>query len=136
MIADSTYHSILRIALAVVATVLVFQSGLLSESTARLATNTEMYLANAVGVSVGVAPTELNQMTAALTEQQRLLDARAEALAEREIQVELSSGGRSQDTATFILATVLFILLVLIILNYALDYVRARERAQYETATP
>jgi hypothetical protein len=134
MTANSTYHSILRIALAVVAVVLVFQSGLLSDTTARLATNTEQYLANAVGVSVGVAATDLNQMTAALTEQQRLLDARAEALAEREIQVELSASGRSQNTATFILATILFILLVLIVLNYALDYVRAREQVPYETA--
>lgn len=128
----STYHSILRIASAVVAIMLVFESGLLSETTARLADNTELYLANAVGVSVGVAPTELNQVTAALTVRERDLDARELALAEREIAVTIDGGASAgtRDTGTFILATILFILLVLIILNYALDYARTREQGR------
>lgn len=126
----STYHSILRIASAVVAIMLVFESGLLSGTTAQLADNTELYLANAVGVSVGVAPTELNQVTAALTARERELDARELALAEREIAVTIDGGAMAgtRDTGTFILATILFILLVLIILNYALDYARNQER--------
>lgn len=129
----STYHSILRIASAVVAVMLVFQSGLLSDTTALLAENTQSYLANAVGISVGVAPTELNQVTAALTARERELQARELAIAEREIAVNIDGGGVStRDTSTFILATILFILLVLIILNYALDYARSRERVRQQ----
>ena len=130
MSSNSSYHSLLRIGAAVVAVMLVFESGLFSPVTARLADQTENYLANAVGVSVGVAPTELNQMTAALTARERELDERELALSEREIEIGLTDGGSvaGLDSGTFILATILFILLVLIILNYALDYVRSRER--------
>lgn len=108
---------------------LVFEAGLVSETTARLSNHTELYLANAVGVSVGVAPTELNQITAALTARERELEARELTIAEREIAVGIDGGaaGSTTDTETFVLATILFILLVLIILNYALDYVRSRE---------
>lgn len=129
-VADSTYHSLLRIAAAVVAVMLVFSSGLLSLHTALLTQNAEQYLANAVGVSVGVAPTELNQITAALTEREQELSARELALRERELAIGLDTtgGAAGLDVTTFVLATVLFILLVLIVLNYALDYVRARER--------
>jgi hypothetical protein len=127
--ADTLYHSILRISAAVAALLLVFVSGLLSPITAQLADQTEQYLANAVGVSVGVAPTELNQITAALTIREQELEARALALSEREIELGLSpSDSMMPDTDTFVLATILFILLVLIILNYALDYVRVAER--------
>jgi hypothetical protein len=127
--ASSVYHSILRISAVITALVLVFVSGLLSPVTALLADQTEYYLANAVGVSVGVAPTELNQMTAALTVREQELEARALALSEREIALDIAAGTNAAfDTDTFVLATILFILLVLIILNYALDYVRAAER--------
>lgn len=137
MYSNSSYHSVLRIASAVVAVMLIFESGLMSPVTARLADQTENYLANAVGVSVGVAPTELNQMTAALTARDQELDARELAIAEREIEVGLSGGGGAMgmDSGTFVLATLLFILLVLIILNYALDYARARERNRVVTTT-
>ncbi len=137
MNSTSTYHSVLRITVAVVAIMLVFEAGLFSDTTARLADNTELYLANAVGVTVGVAPTELNQITAALTARERELEARELAVAEREIAVEIDGGGAMRDSGTFILATILFILLVLIVLNYALDYARARERQQLlTTSTP
>ncbi len=128
MIADSTYHSLLRIVSAVVAVMLVFEAGLLSDISAHLADNAKEYLANAVGVTVGVAPNEFNQITAALTAKERELEARELALSEREIDVQLNGGGsKTFDTGTFVLATILFILLVLIVLNYALDYVRSRE---------
>ncbi len=130
MNSNSLYHSLLRIASAVVAVMLVFEGGLLSPVTAQLADRTELYLANSVGVSVGVAPTELNQMTSALTARDRELDSRELAIAEREIAVGINDGGSiaGMDSGTFILATILFILLVLIILNYALDYARTKER--------
>mgnify|MGYP003431795052 CR=1 FL=1 len=135
MQSNSSYHSLLRIASAVVAVMLVFEGGLLSPVTAKLADQTELYLANAVGVSVGVAPTELNQMTAALTARDRELDERELAISEREIEVGINDGGSivGLDSGTFVLATILFILLVLIILNYALDYARGRERLRLTT---
>lgn len=130
MLEQTIYHSLLRISALVVALVLVFESGLYSETTAKLSDQTQLYLANVVGITVGVEPTELNQITAGLTARQQELDARELALAEREIELNLNSGGTvaGLDTSTFILATILFILLVLIVLNYALDYIRAQER--------
>jgi hypothetical protein len=80
-------------------------------------------------MSASVTPTELNQYTAALTQKQRELEAREAALTEREIAVDISTGGTvNSDTTTYILASILFILLVLIVLNYVLDYLRSRER--------
>ncbi len=68
-------------------------------------------------------------MTAALTARERELEARELAVAEREIAVDIAPGGEgNRDRTTFVLATILFILLVLIVLNYALDYLRVRER--------
>jgi len=128
---DSNYHRILRVSALVCAITLVFESGILSESTALLSQNTHLYLANAVGMSAGVAPTELNQYTAQLTQKERELEAREAALNEREIAVNLSTGsGSTNDTATYMLASILFILLLLILLNYALDYLRQKELSQ------
>ena len=128
---SSMYHKVLRVAVSVMAVVLVFESGLLSESTAQLSQNTHQYLANAVGMTVGVESTELNQFTAALTQKNQELREREEVLAEREIAVELSAGASSpgNQRATYILAGVLFILLTLILLNYVLDYLRWRREA-------
>ena len=131
---NSNYHRILRISALVCAIALVFESGLLVKSTANLAQNTHLYVANAVGMSAGVAPTELNQYTAALTQKERELNQREAALAEREIEVTLSTGGgQSNETATYLLASVLFILLVLILLNYTLDYLRIKEQSRRQT---
>ncbi len=126
---NSNYHRVLRVSALVCAIALVFESGLLSESTAVLSQNTHSYLANAVGMTVGVAPTELNQYTAQLTQKERELDAREAALNERAISVNLANAGEStNDTATYLLASILFILLVLILLNYILDYLRMKEQ--------
>ncbi len=131
MTSTSVYHRILRISAVVVAFVLVFESGLISETTAQLSQTTELYLANAVGMSASVEPTELNQMTAQLTAQKTLLDQREAALREREINIEFGSGGT--DYSTYVLASVLFILLVLILLNYTLDYFRYRDQMTLQT---
>lgn len=138
MLQFTTYHKLLRISLAVVTCVLVFQSGLLSDVTAQLTTQTARYMANAVGVTVGVAPTELNTLTADLTKRETALAAREQALSEREINIGLNGegGGLSQTTTTFLLATVLFILLVLVILNYILDFMRARRTRALPQSDP
>jgi len=69
MFNSSTYHSFLRVSSLVCALVLVFESGLVNEATIKVSTGTHEYLANAIGASASVEPTELNQITAALTEQ-------------------------------------------------------------------
>lgn len=123
----TTYHRLLRVSAVVVALVLLFDSGLLSETTERLSTQTQEYLVGAVGMSVSVQPNEFNQITAELTAQKRALDEREALLAQREIEVELNSGSTNSDYSTYVLASILFILLVLIVLNYTLDYLRAHE---------
>ncbi len=119
----TAYHSLLRIALAVFALLLVFDSGILSESTKQLSSGAQNYLASAVGVKVAVSPNELNVLTARITELEGEL-----ANKEREIAVSLNaeSAGSSFDSSTFILSIILFILLILIVFNYVLDYLRSR----------
>jgi hypothetical protein len=68
---QTIYHRFLRVAAVVCALVLVFDSGIISESTARLANGTQAYIATAVGVGASVSPTELNTLTAELTSRQR-----------------------------------------------------------------
>lgn len=126
----STYHKLLRISMLVVTTVLLFQAGLVSTVTARYALDTQHYMANAVGVFVGVAPNELNLITADLTKREMALAARESAVTEREIDVGLIPGTTylTQQTTTLVLAGVLLIILMLLILNYILDYRRWRAR--------
>jgi hypothetical protein len=130
MVQDSMYHRVLRVSAVVCAFVLLFESGLINHSTSLLALHANQYLANAVGMSASVQPTELNTYTAKLTEQKNLLDAREAAIRDREIQIGLAAGENPNQTTTYVLASILFILLVLIILNYTLDYLRAREPKQ------
>lgn len=128
---DSQYHSALRIFAVVFALVLVFDSGIVSESTARMANGTQAYLATAIGVGASVQSTELNEWTSELTSRQRELDAREAALREREIEIDLNDGSAfNGDYSTYILASILFILLLLILLNYTLDYIRLKELQQ------
>ncbi len=127
---DSLYHKILRVSAVVATLVLVFVSGLVSERTANLASQTQSHLANAVGVSVGVEETELNRITAALTERERTLAERELALEQREIDVGIRTDAgepvRSVNT-TLILVILLSIIIVLLLLNYILDYLRYRQ---------
>ncbi len=124
---QTLYHSLLKIFAVVLAVVLVFDSGLLFPVTKQISTDTGQYLANSVGVTVGVAPTEVNQLTARITE----LEGQLEEANERQIAVNLNTeDGVSVDRSTFVLSAILFILLVLIVLNYALDFVRMRTLRQ------
>ena len=108
--------------------ILVFDSGIIDESTSRLANGTQAYLTAAIGIGASVQSTELNELTAELTSRQRELDAREAALKEREIEVGLNENGVVDgDYSTYILASILFILLLLILLNYTLDYIRVKE---------
>ncbi len=120
----SVYHSVLRVALCVCACLVAFDSGLLNESTKALSTGAQNYIASAVGVRVGVAENDVNILTKRITELESEL-----AQKERDIAVRLNTDSNSPsfDTSTFVLSLILFILLVLIVLNYILDYVRLRQ---------
>jgi hypothetical protein len=116
------YHSFLRVAVVVVAFLVVFDSGILIEDTALLSNYTQMHLANVIGVSASVSPNELNQLTTRITELETELEKK-----ERLIAVNVRDNPVSEiDKSTYILSVILFILLVLIVLNYALDYRRNR----------
>ena len=124
---NSIYHSILRVSSVALALVLLFDSGLVLPVTKELSKNTQFYLGNVVGVSAGVEATELSLMTAELTKKERELIVREQDIKEREIKLNSNVPGVSADsTSTFILSVILFILLSLIILNYGLDFARAR----------
>ena len=80
-------------------------------------------------MQASVVPTELNQITAELTQRDRLLTQRENDIAAREIAVDLDKkGAPTADFSSYIMSILLFVILVLIVLNYALDYVRYRER--------
>lgn len=120
-IQQTAYHSLLRVGVAVLALVLIFDSGLLFKSTAHVSKQTQNYLASAVGVQVGVAPNEVNVLTSRITELEQEVVRK-----DREIAVNLNTGGVTGgvNTSTIVLSAILFIMLVLIVLNYALDYLR------------
>lgn len=124
----SLYHSILRVTTAALALVLLFDSGFVLPVTSELSDNTQLYLGSVIGVSAGVEPTELNLMTAELTKKEQELNTREQEIKEREIGLNSNSiSSQTKDTSTFILSVILFILLTLIVLNYALDFVRANK---------
>ena len=129
------YHKLLRVSAIVILAVLIFDGGFFSPITKQLSDNTINYLASVhsgSGVTISVAPTELNQITAELTQRERELDEREAALAGREIENrDFSSPVDKPDYSIYILSTILFILTVLIVLNYALDWARVR-RMNYE----
>lgn len=123
------YRSVLRVSLVVMAVILVFQAGLVDDRTTVLFSETITQLSASVGMSVSVAPTEYNEITAELTKQQNLLAQREQQIAQREINLGLNAGeSTASQTTTYVLASILFVQLLLIILNYGLDYLRAREQ--------
>jgi hypothetical protein len=117
------YHSTLRVSLLVTAFMLVFDSGIVFPLTKQLSDNTMLYLAQSAGVFAQIEPNEYNTITAELTRREAELAAREAEL--REIGAR-DFGGEPTDYSTYILASILFILTVLITLNYVLDWRRAR----------
>ena len=131
---DSAYHSLLRIAGMTLALILLFDSGLLSPVTQEVSQETQKYLASAIGMYAGVEPTELNQLTAELSQRDRLLTERENNVSAREIAVDLDGqGSGSVDYSSYILSLLLFVVLVLIILNYVFDYIRYRQLVNQKT---
>jgi len=123
---NTTYHRLLRISALTLAVMLLFDSGLLSPVTSTLSQNTQLYLAQSIGMYAGVKQTELNQLTAQLSQKERDLNQRESDLAQREIAVSLEKPAVGSSYSTYILSIILFIILVLLILNYTLDFMRMR----------
>lgn len=119
----SLYHSALRISVLVFTSVLIFDSGLVLEETKLFSTSTQQYLANVVGVKASVEPTEMNQLTAKITELEGELEEKERLIA---VSIKDNSVG-GMDKSTLILSVIVGILLVLIILNYILDFIRMRK---------
>lgn len=132
MLEQTIYHSLLRISVCVCALLLVFDSGIIFSETSSISQDTQNYLANAIGVKVGVAPNDVNILTAKITELEQEL-----AVRDREIAVNLNQAvpNTSNDTSTIMLSIILFILLVLIVMNYALDYLRLQRNSRRTVAT-
>lgn len=133
----SRYHKFLRVTGVTLSLVLLFDSGILAPISKQLSDNTVLYLANSVGVSVGVPENELNVITAALTKRETELAKREADLAAREISARDFGQSSAINYSTYILATILFVLTVLMVLNYVLDFTRARKakKVAYEIKT-
>jgi len=128
----SLYHSFLRILATVIAVVLIFDSGLLFPITAQLSTLTRQHVASVVGVSLGVTPNEVNQLTGRITELETELAAKERLIA---INVGSAKNAENFNASNFFLSVTLFILLILIVLNYLLDYLRNKKITSYEKVT-
>lgn len=127
------YHSFLKVFALVVAIVLLFDGGFVAPITKEFSDNAINYLASVgTSVSANIAPTELNTLTAELTKREQELNAREAELQAREIATRnFSEGAESNDYSIYILSLILFILTVLIIVNYMLDWMRIKN-TRYE----
>ena len=131
----SRYHSFLRVSLLVLAFILVFDSGIVSPVTKQLSSGTMQYLASVgSGVFASVPQNEINSLTAQISERERELDAREAQLNEREIATR-NFGSEETDYSTYIISIILFIITVLLVLNYVMDWNRARKFNSYEKST-
>jgi hypothetical protein len=117
---DTLYHKLLRVSALSLAFVLLFVSGVITPITKSLSTGAGTYLATAIGINAAVLPTEVNTLSAQLEERDR-------EITQREIAVNLKEANEQKsEVATYIMSVLLFILLTLIILNYVLDFMRAK----------
>lgn len=132
---ETRYHKFLRVGAVLVTGVLIFDGGFIAPVTKQLSDTTYQYLAGAgASVTAEVAPTEYNKITAELTKREQELSAREASLEEREIAARGFGSSGTVDYSTYILSIILFILTVLILLNYAMDWTRVRTR-MYERQT-
>ena len=123
----SRTRSILRVSMILAAFILVFDGGFLSPITEQLSNTTYTYLAAAgASMSASVPENEFNTLTADIAAEQLRLAAREQALNEREIAARTYENESSTDYSTYVLSLLLFIIVVLLMLNYVMDWQRAR----------
>lgn len=135
MRSGTVYHKILRVGAVAVAGLLFFQSNGIPFVNLPSVLNARVLVANVIGISAGVAPTELNTITAELTKRTTELDKREALVKEREINARATDSSASFVVSNYILSAVLLLLLVLIITNYAFDFLRARKIQNYASAS-
>ncbi len=124
----SRYHRFLRVSLLVTAFLLVFDSGILFPVTKQLSQNTFSYLGSVgSGVFASVPQNEINTLTAQISERERTLDAREASIRDREIAARDFETSSSGDYSTYIMSVILFVILVLLVLNYVMDFARNRK---------
>lgn len=116
-ISTSSYHSVLRISALLLALALVFESGILSPATQSITHTAGVQLASII---------EATTDGATYNEEARILIQKDNTSASGVSPSPLSE-------VTFLLATSLFILLLLIVLNYILSYLRDHEKSLQET---
>lgn len=124
------YRSFLRISVLVAAIVLVFDSGVALPITKELSDNTIVYLANVgsgVGATATVPANEYNELSAQIAKEQQRLSALDEELRAREITSRTYDTETQTDYSTYIMSVILFILTVLLVLNYAMDWARVKQ---------
>lgn len=124
------YHSFLRVAMVVTAIALVFDGGFLLPFTKQLSDVTVEYVASVgTGMFASVPQNEINTLSAQIAEKQKELDQREASLNEREISArQFGTDTNATDYSTYILSVILFIVTVLLILNYIMDWVRVKQR--------
>ncbi len=129
------YHSFLRISMVVTALVLLFDGGFLFPVTKQFSDSTVSYVASiGTGMFASVPQNEINSLSAQIAEKQRELDAREASLNEREIDARsFGTDTESTDYSTYILSVILFILTVLLVLNYLMDWARVKKQTRYAT---
>ena len=118
----SVYHVFLRTSALTIALVLLFVSGVISPITKEISGNTRLYLANTISMQASVQTNEFNTLNKQLTDRTLELEAREVAVTLKEQKNEMF------DISTFTLSIILFVVLVLLILNYVLDYMRSRDK--------
>lgn len=127
------YHSFLRVSMVVIALMLLFDGGFLFPVTKQFSDSTVSYVASVgTGMFASVPQNEINTLSAQIAEKQRELDAREASLNEREIDARsFGTDDESTDYSTYILSVILFILTVLLVLNYIMDWVRVKQQTRY-----
>jgi len=122
MLGTTYYHRTLRTTALVVGLVLLFDSGIALDNSREISDGAVKYLANTVGIVATVPSNEVNTLAMEL-------QARIDQVEQREREINAQArDSMSVDTSTYILSSILLLLLALIVTNYALDYIRERKR--------
>lgn len=102
---ESIYHKLLRVSSLLFAFLLIFSSGLVSPLTSQLTENSAKYAANLVNANSS------------------LVDSQNEPILTQESVV----GEGSNETYTYLFAVILFVILLLMLLNYSLHFIGKKE---------
>jgi len=113
-ISTSWYHSILRISVLVFALALVFESGILSSVTQTIAHTAGEQFATAIQATTDNANYDEEVLSP--------------EIARNQSEVKTLTVSPTTTKSTFLLSAIVFILLLLVVLNYILDYLRSKER--------